>query len=104
MQTRIETIMRPASDIARGTLIRDALHWIVRLGYRHLPVVDEANRLIGVATRATLAEDTHANIWGADVVPGVPERRLAPLETGFVRAGCIISRKTFWGKDGIADG
>ena len=56
MQARIETIMRPASDIARGTLIRDTLHWIVRLGYRHPPVVGEANRSIGVATRATLVK------------------------------------------------
>lgn len=66
MQAGIETIMRPASYIARDTLIRDALHWIVHLGYRYLPVVDEGNRLIGVVTRAVLVEDIYANVWGAD--------------------------------------
>lgn len=40
MQDRIETIMKPASFIAQDTLIRDALHWIVHLNYRYLPVVD----------------------------------------------------------------
>lgn len=95
--------MRPASDIARGTLIRDALHWIVYLGYRHLQVVGEANRLIGVATRATLVEDIHANVWGADVVPRVLERRLAPRDRLRPRGVYNIPQNPR-GKDGIADG
>ena len=66
MQDRIETIMKPASFIARDTLIRDALHWIVHLNYRYLPVVDGENRLVGVVTRASLVEDIYANVWGAD--------------------------------------
>ena len=66
MQDRIETIMKPASFIARDTLIRDALHWIVHLNYRYLPVVDGKNRLVGVVTRASLVEDIYANVWGAD--------------------------------------
>ena len=45
MQDRIETIIKPASFIAQDTLIRDALHWIVHLNYRYLPVVDGENRL-----------------------------------------------------------
>ncbi len=66
MQDRIETIMKPASFIAQDTLIRDALHWIVHLNYRYLPVVDGENRLVGVVTRASLVEDIYANVWGAD--------------------------------------
>ena len=66
MQDRIETIMKPASFIAQDTLIRDALHWIVHLNYRYLPVVDGKNRLVGVVTRASLVEDIYANVWGAD--------------------------------------
>ena len=66
MQDRIETIMKPASFIAQDTLIRDALHWIVHLNYRYLPVVDGDNRLVGVVTRASLVEDIYANVWGAD--------------------------------------
>ena len=72
MQDRIETIMKPASFIARDTLIRDALHWIVHLNYRYLPVVDGKNRLVGVVTRASLVEDIYANVWGADE-DSVPE-------------------------------
>ena len=66
MQDRIETIMKPASFIARDTLIRDALNWIVHLNHRYLPVVDGENRLVGVVTRASLVEDIYANVWGAD--------------------------------------
>lgn len=66
MQDQIETIMKPASFIAQDTLIRDALHWIVHLNYRYLPVVDGENRLVGVVTRASLVEDIYANVWGAD--------------------------------------
>lgn len=66
MQDRIETIMKPASFIAQDTLIRDALHWIVHLNYRYLPVVDGENQLVGVVTRASLVEDIYANVWGAD--------------------------------------
>ena len=72
MQDRIETIMKPASFIARDTLIRDALHWIVHLNYRYLPVVDGGNRLVGIVTRASLVEDIYANVWGADE-DAVPE-------------------------------
>ena len=72
MQDRIETIMKPASFIAQDTLIRDALHWIVHLNYRYLPVVDGKNRLVGVVTRASLVEDIYANVWGADE-DSVPE-------------------------------
>ena len=72
MQDRIETIMKPASFIARDTLIRDALHWIVHLNYRYLPVVDGKNRLVGGVTRASLVEDIYANVWGADE-DSVPE-------------------------------
>ena len=72
MQDRIETIMKPASFIACDTLIRDALHWIVHLNYRYLPVVDGENRLVGVVTRASLVEDIYANVWGADE-DSVPE-------------------------------
>ena len=72
MQDRIETIMKPASFIAQDTLIRDALHWIVHLNYRYLPVVDGENRLVGVVTRASLVEDIYANVWGADE-DSVPE-------------------------------
>lgn len=72
MQDRIETIMKPASFIAQDTLIRDALHWIVHLNYRYLPVVDGENRLVGVVTRASLVEDIYANVWGADE-DAVPE-------------------------------
>lgn len=78
MQDRIDTIMKPASYIARDTLIRDALHWIVHLDHRYLPVVDEGNRLIGVVTRAVLVEDLYTNVWGAE--DAVPEDTLQTTE------------------------
>ena len=78
MQDRIDTIMKPASYIARDTLIRDALHWIVHLDHRYLPVVDEGNRLIGVVTRAVLVEDLYTNVWGAE--DSVPEDTLQTTE------------------------
>ena len=65
MGAAVGTVMKPASYIASETLIRDAVHWIVDLGYRYLPVVDNENRLIGIVTRASLVENIYNDVWGA---------------------------------------
>lgn len=78
MQDRIDAIMKPTAYITRDTLIRDALHWIVHLDHRYLPVVDEDNRLIGVVTRAVLVEDLYTNVWSTE--EPVPEDTLQTTE------------------------
>ena len=75
MGAAVSTVMEPASYIASETLIRDAVHWIVDLGYRYLPVVDERSRLIGIVTRASLVEDLYSDVWGS------PEDDVAPVQT-----------------------
>lgn len=50
--------------VRSGTLLRDTVQRILKMGFKNIPVVDGKGRLIGLVTRASLAEIVFDNIWG----------------------------------------
>src|SRR5699024_10976157 len=50
--------------VKQHSLLRDTVRKILRNGKRYVPVVDEANRLTGIVTRASLANIVYDSIWG----------------------------------------
>ncbi|HRF52129.1 MAG TPA: CBS domain-containing protein, partial [Trichococcus flocculiformis] len=67
-----------------GTLVRDALQRILKLGYKNIPVVNENNQLIGLITRTSIVDMVYDTIWG-DIEPEVPAEEViettADIET-----------------------
>ncbi|MBP2078328.1 betaine/proline/choline family ABC transporter ATP-binding protein [Oceanobacillus polygoni] len=51
-------------SVSQDSLLRDAIHKILRRGAQYVPVVDESHRLVGIVTRATLATLVYDTIWG----------------------------------------
>lgn len=49
--------------VTEGTLIRDAIRRILKKGMKHVPVVDQNRRLIGIITRASLVDIVYDSIW-----------------------------------------
>lgn len=50
--------------VRSGTLLRDTVQRILKMGFKNIPVVDNKGRLVGLVTRASLAEIVFDNIWG----------------------------------------
>ncbi|PTQ84997.1 osmoprotectant transport system ATP-binding protein [Trichococcus patagoniensis] len=77
-------IMSEASFVREGTLVRDALQRILKLGYKNIPVVDEKNHLIGLITRTSIVDMVYDTIWG-DMEPEMPAEEViettADIET-----------------------
>jgi len=77
-------VMSEVSFVREGTLVRDALQRILKLGYKNIPVVDENNRLIGLITRTSIVDMVYDTIWG-DLEPEVPAEEViettADIET-----------------------
>ena len=51
-------------SVSQDSLLRDAIHKILRRGAQYVPIVDEGHRLVGIVTRATLATLVYDTIWG----------------------------------------
>src|SRR5699024_3096581 len=49
--------------VKQHSVLRDTVRKILRNGKRYVPVVDEANRLTGIVTRASLANIVYDSIW-----------------------------------------
>ncbi len=64
-------IMSEVSFVREGTLVRDALQRILKLGYKNIPVVDAKNHLIGLITRTSIVDMVYDTIWG-DIEPEMP--------------------------------
>ena len=64
-------VMSEVSFVREGTLVRDALQRILKLGYKNIPVVDEKNHLIGLITRTSIVDMVYDTIWG-DMEPEMP--------------------------------
>lgn len=77
-------VMSEVSFVREGTLVRDALQRILKLGYKNIPVVDEKNHLIGLITRTSIVDMVYDTIWG-DMEPEVPAEEViettADIET-----------------------
>ena len=64
-------VMGKVSFVREGTLVRDALQRILKLGYKNIPVTDEQNHLVGLITRTSIVDLVYDTIWGA-LEPEVP--------------------------------
>lgn len=77
-------VMSEVSFVREGTLVRDALQRILKLGYKNIPVVDEKNHLIGLITRTSIVDMVYDTIWG-DMEPEMPAEEViettADIET-----------------------
>ncbi|RYG73108.1 ATP-binding cassette domain-containing protein [Lentibacillus lipolyticus] len=51
-------------SVAEESLLRDTVHKILRRGVKYVPVVNDAQQLTGIVTRATLANLVYDTIWG----------------------------------------
>lgn len=51
-------------SVPQDSLLRDTLHKILRRGLKYVPVVDDQHRLVGIVTRASLADIVYDTIWG----------------------------------------
>jgi len=52
--------------VQADTMIRDTVQKILKHGVKYVPVVDEANHLVGIVTRASLVDIVYDSIWGTD--------------------------------------
>ena len=77
-------VMSEVSFVREGTLVRDALQRILKLGYKNIPVVNENNQLIGLITRTSIVDVVYDTIWG-DIEPEMPAEEViettADIET-----------------------
>jgi osmoprotectant transport system ATP-binding protein len=77
-------ILSEVSFVREGTLVRDALQRILKLGYKNIPVVDAENHLIGLITRTSIVDMVYDTIWG-DIEPEMPAEEViettADIET-----------------------
>lgn len=62
--------------VYQDSLLRDTVHKILRRGVKYVPVVDKQHRLVGIVTRATLANMVYDTIWG----DGIELEQLAVAE------------------------
>ncbi|WP_438420656.1 betaine/proline/choline family ABC transporter ATP-binding protein [Bacillus siamensis] len=61
-----EVLERDLYTVRSGTLLRDAVHKILKRGMKFVPVIDEAGRLTGIVTRASLVDIVYDSIWGEE--------------------------------------
>lgn len=66
LDTYVSEIMKDPVSILSSTKIIEAIHLIVELGYRNLPVVDEKGKLVGIVTRASIVDTIYNNIIGGE--------------------------------------
>ena len=66
LDTYVSEIMKDPVSILNSTRIIEAIHLIVELGYRNLPVVDENGKLVGIVTRASIVDTIYNNIIGGE--------------------------------------
>ncbi|MES5395802.1 betaine/proline/choline family ABC transporter ATP-binding protein [Bacillus amyloliquefaciens] len=61
-----EVLDRDLYTVRSGTLLRDAVHKILKKGMKFVPVIDDAGRLTGIVTRASLVDIVYDSIWGEE--------------------------------------
>ncbi|MCJ1995528.1 ABC transporter ATP-binding protein [Lactococcus piscium] len=52
--------------VKQSAYLRDTLQRILKRGVKYVPVVDEASRVVGILTRASLVDIVYDVIWGDD--------------------------------------
>lgn len=63
----LSQVMTDSVSIRNSTKVIEAIHLIVELEYRNLPVVDDAGRLVGIVTRASVVDTVYNNVIGDDL-------------------------------------
>lgn len=71
-----DVMEREVRFVRSGTLLRDTVQRMLKIGFKNIPVVDQNDRLIGLVTRGSLAEIVYDNIWG-----DIEDAKDLPLET-----------------------
>lgn len=61
-----EVLEKDMYTVEEGTLLRDTIHRILRRGTKYVPVVDKQQMLLGIVTRANLADIVYDTIWGEE--------------------------------------
>ncbi|MCO4853072.1 choline ABC transporter ATP-binding protein OpuBA [Bacillus vallismortis] len=61
-----EVLHEDLYTVLGGTLLRDTVRKILKRGVKHVPVVDENRRLIGIVTRASLVDIVYDSLWGEE--------------------------------------
>ncbi|KXZ20127.1 betaine/proline/choline family ABC transporter ATP-binding protein [Bacillus nakamurai] len=61
-----EVLERDIYTVVSSTLLRDAVHKILKRGMKYVPVIDEAGCLTGIVTRASLVDIVYDSIWGEE--------------------------------------
>ncbi|MBY8911418.1 betaine/proline/choline family ABC transporter ATP-binding protein [Bacillus sp. YC2] len=61
-----EVLERDIYTVLSSTLLRDAVHKILKRGMKYVPVIDEAGCLTGIVTRASLVDIVYDSIWGEE--------------------------------------
>ncbi|MBP1968328.1 osmoprotectant transport system ATP-binding protein [Virgibacillus natechei] len=51
-------------SVLKDSKLRDTMHKMLRRGAKYVPVVDNSARIVGIVTRATLADMVYDTIWG----------------------------------------
>lgn len=59
-----EVLKSEIYTVQEGTLLRDTIQKILRRGAKYVPVVSDDHRLMGIVTRASLADLVYDSIWG----------------------------------------
>ncbi|MEW9677540.1 betaine/proline/choline family ABC transporter ATP-binding protein [Lentibacillus sp. L22] len=59
-----EAMEKEPLSVTNDSLLRDTVYKILRRGVKYVPVVDEDHRVVGIVTRATLANLVFDTIWG----------------------------------------
>ncbi len=61
---KVKDYLSQANYIYEDTKVRDAIFAINDLGYRHLPVVNREQQLVGLITRASIVNLVYDGFWG----------------------------------------
>ncbi|SEU05351.1 osmoprotectant transport system ATP-binding protein [Salinibacillus kushneri] len=59
-----EVMEKDLISVSKDSLLRDTVYKILRRGIKYVPVIDEEKKLVGIVTRATLANLVYDTIWG----------------------------------------
>lgn len=62
----VQEILSPVFYVNSGTPLSSVADKMLKRGYKNIPVVDEAGRLDGLVTRASLVDIVFDTIWGDD--------------------------------------
>lgn len=59
-----EVMEHNITAVSEDSLLRDTVHKILRRSAMYVPVVDKSHRVVGIVTRASLADIVYDTIWG----------------------------------------